>query len=74
MRKKSKRRKYKVVNSLQDNKERIFHVHMLVESVGIVIKNKFYDSVSDSIEAKLFLSIFLMFHQISGSCSLKLFL
>ena len=61
---KSKRRNDKAVNSLQDTKERILHVHMLVESFCIVVQKYVYDNVA--IVVKLDLSLFLIFHQISG--------
>ena len=40
---KSKRRSDKAVNSTQANKEMIFHVNMLLESVCIDVQNKFYE-------------------------------
>ena len=67
----SKRRSDKAVNSLQANKERIFHVHMLVESLCIAIQKYVLWQCSG---LKLVLNFFLMFHQTSGLCSYKIFL
>ena len=33
-------------NSLQAEKERAFHVQLLVEGLGILVKKTFYDSAS----------------------------
>ena len=57
-------RSYRAVNSPQANKERTLHVHMLLESLCILCKNAFLNCSSAS-------GLFLIFDQISGSCSYK---
>ena len=66
MRKKSKMRNDKAVNFPQANKRRTVRVHMLVESLCILRKNTFYNCSTAS-----GCTLFLIFHQISGSCSYK---
>ena len=57
----------KAVNSPQANKERAFHVHMLVENVCILRENQVYNCSSAS-------GLFLIFRQILGSCSYNIVL
>ena len=57
----------KAVNSPQLNNEKTFHVHLLVESSTSFCRNTFYNKASGS-------ALFLIFHQISGSCSSKVVL
>ena len=62
---KSKMRNDKALNSPQANWEKTFHGQMLMESLCILRKNTFYNCSSAS-------GLFLIFHQISGSCSYKI--
>ena len=65
---KLKKSNVKVANSSKVGKERMFHVHVLVESVCIILcTNAFYDKVSDS-------ALFLTFDQISGMCAYRIVL
>ena len=64
---KSKRKSDEAVNSSYVNKERTFHVQILVESSCIIAQKKFYDSASAS-------ALFLIFYQTSGSCSYNIVL
>ena len=66
---KSKSRSDKVVNFLNVNKERIFHVHMLEERLCIVLQKHV---LRQYFRLKLLLNLLLMFHKISGSCSYKI--
>ena len=59
------KRSDKAVSSLQANKERAFHVHVLVKSLYSLPKNTFYNIFSVS-------SLLLILHQISGSFSYKI--
>ena len=57
----------KAVNSSQVNKERTFHVHMLVERLCILRKIHF--TIVFPSQACSYL--FLILHQISGSCAFE---
>ena len=61
----------KAVNSAQVNKERTFLVHFLMGSFCIVIQAYI---LRQSFRPSLVLNLFLIFHQISGSCSYKIVL
>ena len=60
----------KVVNS-QANKERIFHAHMLVESLCILHKNMFYNC---SLGSAVFLICFLFSTKCQARVLIELFL
>ena len=60
----------KAVKSPQANEERTFHVHMLVESLWIL--QKIHSIIVFSF--KLVFKLFLIFHQISGTCAYKIVL
>ena len=68
---KLKRRSEKAVNSPKASRERIFHVHMLVESLCIIVQQYI---LQQSFSLNLVLHVFLIFHQNSGSCSYKIVL
>ena len=64
---KSKRRSDMAINSPQANKERMFHVHMLVNSLSIVVQK--------SISLRYFkLSLVLNFPKFQAGDLIKLFL
>ena len=65
-----KEKSVRAVNSPQDNKERTFFVHFLVESFCIVFQKYF---LQQGFRLRFFLTLFLIFYQTSGSCSYKLF-
>ena len=68
---KSKSKIFKAVNSPQVNKERTFHVHLLLESFCIVIQKYI---LQQGFSLSLVLNLFLIFHQISRSSSYKIVL
>ena len=68
---KSKAKGIKVVNSPQASWERIFHVHLLVENFCIVFQKYI---LRQGFGLSLALNLFLIFHQISGSCSYEIVL
>ena len=51
----------------QVNKEKTFHVHLLLENFYIISKNTFYNKASGS-------ALFLIFKQIQSSCFYKIVL
>ena len=61
----------KAVNSPQANKERTLHVHMSVESLRILLPKCILQLFFN---LRLVINLFLIFHQISGSCSYKVVL
>ena len=68
---KSKKRSDKAFDSPQARKEKKFHVHMLVESLYIVVP---IYTLRQYFSLKLVLSLFLSLYQISDLCSYKIFL
>ena len=61
----------KAVNSPQVNKERTFHAHMLVCGKLMHLAQKY---ILQLLNFRLVLNLFLIFHQISRSCSHKIVL
>ena len=73
---KIKEKSVKAVNSPQVNKERTFHISLFRKAFASLIRSIFYNKASDSalflIYSYFILNLFLIFHQILGSCSYKI--
>ena len=68
---KSMKKSIKAVSSPQIEKERTFHVHLLMESFYVIFKKYV---LGQGFSLSFVLNLFLIFHQISGSCSYRMVL
>ena len=67
----SEKKSFKAVNSPQVNKERSFHVHLLVESFSIISQKYF---LRQGFSLNLVLNLLLILQQMSGSLSYRIVL
>ena len=63
----SKKKNFNAVSSPHPDKGRTFHIHLLVESFCIIVQKNL-----QGFRHSFVLNLFLIFHQISVSCSYKI--